>query len=143
MKRQIIWLITIVMIVYVCIVAGGIYLYNDLFPKAKPMEMPKTEAVESIWLSYNTTSMSIPMSIMDWEKLCECISEAEPTRIQAYNENPTVKLYYCIDIQTTDRPYRYFIYEDDHQIYVEVPYVGIYETDIEALNCVLSYFQED
>ena len=139
-KRNII--LTIVLIVCVGLLAGAIYLFNDIFPKAKPIRHPEPDEIVSVTLSCNTPDTTIPMSDQYYEDLIRYISEAKPTRKQALNDTPTSGAYYGVEIQTDEMQYRYFVYEEGEQVYIEMPYEGIYESKIELLNLVLKYFEE-
>ena len=47
-----------------------------------------------------------------------------------------------VDIHADDRTYRYFVYEEGEQVFIEVPYEGIYASETELLDLVLQYFEE-
>ena len=136
------WIASIVIVVCIGILAGGIYLFNDIFPKAKAINLADKENVVSVSLGCNGPDMTIPMGEKYWEEAMECISKAKPTRQQSLNDYPTARTYYGISIQTSDMQYRYFVYEDGGQVYIEIPYEGIYKTDPELLDLVSQYFQE-
>lgn len=139
-KKNII--LTIVLIVCVGLLAGAVYLFNDIFPKAKPIRHPEPDEIVSVKLSCNTPDATIPMSEKYYEDLIRYISEAKPTRKQSLNDTPTAGAYYGVEIQTDEMQYRYFVYEEGEQVYIEMPYDGIYESKIELLNLVLKYFEE-
>ena len=139
-KKNII--LTIVLIVCVGLLAGAIYLFNDIFPKAKPIRHPEPDEIVSVTLSCNTPDTTIPMSDQYYEDLIRYISEAKPTRKQSLNDTPTSGAYYGIEIQTDEMQYRYFVYEEGEQVYIEMPYEGIYEAKHTLFNIVLKYFEE-
>ncbi len=141
-KRKIIIILSIILVLCIALLSGGIYLYNEILPMAKPIQTPEIHSVQSVFLSRSKTSMSISMDANGWESLFSQISEVKPTRIQAWNDYPTAQPYYCIEIQTADRAYLYFVYKDGNRIYVEVPYEGIYETNANVLHTVQAHFQE-
>ncbi len=127
-----------------CIVfaAGILYVFNEIFPKAKPMELPKKEDIISFCLSCSTKDAEIKMSEECYEELIKYTEEAKPTRRQSLNDNPTVKPYYGVAVKTAEAEYSFFVYEEGTQIYIERPYEGIHKADEELLNLVLQYFQE-
>ena len=139
-KKNII--LTIVLIVCVGLLAGAVYLFNDIYPKAKPIRHPEPDKIVSVTLSCNTPDTTIPMSGQYYEDMSRYISEAKPTRKLALDDYPTTWPYYGVDVQTEEHQYRYFIYETGEQVYIEMPYEGIYESKIELLNLVLKYFEE-
>ena len=108
-KKNII--LTIMLIVCVGLLAGAVYLFNDIYPKAKPIRHPEPDKIVSVTLSCNTPDATIPMSEQYYEDMSRYISEAKPTRT-------------------------------GEQVYIEMPYEGIYESKIELLNLVLKYFEE-
>ena len=130
------------LIICVGLLAGAVYLFNDLFPKAKPIEHSEIKDVISVDLSCNTPDGTIPMSEQYYEDLIRYISQAKPTRKQALDDYPANRPYYGIEIQTNERQYRYFVYEGIDQVYIESPYEGIYESKTELLDMVLRYFEE-
>ena len=139
-KKNII--LTIVLIVCVGLLAGAVYLFNDIFPKAKPIRHPEPNEIVSVKLSCNTPDATIPMSVKYYEDLIRYISEAKPTRKQSLNDTPTTGAYYEVEIQTDEIQYRYFVYEEGEQVYIEMPYEGIYEAEHTLFSIVLKYFEE-
>ena len=139
-KKNII--LTIVLIICVGLLAGAVYLFNDIFPKAKPIRHPEPDEIVSVKLSCNTPDATIPMSVKYYEDLIRYISEAKPTRKQSLNDTPTSGAYYGVEIQTDEMQYRYFVYEEGEQVYIEMPYEGIYEAEHTLFSIVLKYFEE-
>ena len=135
-------ILTFILIFFVGLLAGAVYLFNDIYPKAKPIRYPEPDEIVSVTLSCNTPDTTILMSEQYYEDLIRYISEAKPTRKLALDDYPTTWPYYGVDIQTEERQYRYFVYEAGEQVYIESPYEGIYESKIELLNLVLKYFEE-
>ena len=135
-------ILTIVLIVCVGLLAGAVYLFNDIFPKAKPIRHPEPDEIVSVKLSCNTPDATIPMSVKYYEDLIRYISEAKPTRKQSLNDTPTTGAYYEVEIQTDEIQYRYFVYEEGEQVYIEMPYEGIYEAEHTLFSIVLKYFEE-
>ena len=135
-------ILTIVLIVCVGLLAGTVYLFNDIFPKAEPIRHPEPDEIASVKLSCNTPDTTIPMSEQYYEDLIQYISEAKPTRKHSLNDTPTSGAYYGVEIQTDEKQYRYFIYEEGVQVYIEMPYEGIYEAEDKLFNIVLKYFEE-
>ena len=135
-------ILTTVLIVCVGLLAGAVYLFNDIFPKAKPIRHPEPDEIVSVKLSCNTPDATIPMSEKYYEDLIRYISEAKPTRKQTLNDTPTSGAYYGVEIQTDEMQYRYFVYEEGEQVYIEMPYEGIYEAEHTLFSIVLKYFEE-
>lgn len=122
--------------------AGILYLYCSAFPEAESIRYPELEKVVSVTLGCNTPDVSITMVEKYYEDLLLCISEAEPTRKQAMDDYPTSRPYYGVEIKTRENRYRYYVYEDGEQVYIEIPYEGIYTAEMELFDLVLKYFEE-
>ena len=58
------------------------------------------------------------------------------------DDYPASRLYYGVEIQTNENQYRYYVYEDGKQVYIEIPYEGIYTAEMELLDLVSKYFEE-
>ena len=77
----------------------------------------------------------------DIDKILKNIIDAQPTREMSVNDYPATKAYYTIEIDTVARQYRYFLYAENSQVYVELPYEGIYKTNQQFLDFVVNYFK--
>lgn len=141
-KRKTIWLLCIGLIILIGVFAGAIYLFNTIFPKAAPINLPQIEDIVSVSLSDSNSDETVPLRDEDMEQLLQYLSEGKPTRQTAMNDSPTERTYYGISVQTDVREYRYFIYKKGEQIYIEVPYEGIYEAQMELFDLVCTYYQE-
>lgn len=141
-KRRTTWLLCIGLLVFVGVFASGIYLFNTIFPKAAPINLPQIEDIVSVSLSYSNSDQTVPLRKEGMEQLLDYLSEGKATRQTAVNDYPTQRTYYSISVQTGTRKYRYFIHEKGEQIYIEVPYEGIYEAQIELFDLVCTYHQE-
>ena len=103
-------ILPIVLIVCVGLLAGAVYLFNDIYPKAKPIRHPELNEIVSVKLSCNTPDATIPMSEQYYEDLIRYIIEAKPTRKQALDDYPTFRPYYGVDVQTEEGQYRYYMW---------------------------------
>lgn len=139
MKKR---LLNILVISCIFLSLGFWYLFDSVFSKAEPIERLEVEDIVSVLLSCNTPEGTIQMSNQYHEDLIEHISEAKPTRRQSVNDYPTVRDYYGVEVQTTGKQYRYFVYEEGTQVYIEIPYTGIYKSNNKLLDLVLTYFTE-
>lgn len=132
------------MVLFFCVgvFANAVYLLNEIFPSAGEMRRPEIEEVVSVQLGYNTSDEMFPVNEQFYQDLSRYLIEAKSTRKQSLNDCPTSRLYYKVEIQTRERFYYYFVYEEGEQVYIEIPYEGIYESKIELLELVLNYFEE-
>ena len=136
-------ILTILVILCVALFVAAACLLNDIFPKATPMAVPDPADLISATLRYNSTNVAVAVNQEDYESLLQHLGSGIPTRRQAMNDTPTVQPHYCAEIQTEDRWYCFFVYEEDGQVYIEIPYEGIYESDMVMLDLVLRYFEEE
>ena len=124
-------------VLFLCIGAVGTYAVLDrLFPMAQPVSCPTADEIMSVSVGINSGE-SIILNEELFFDLLEKISEAEPTRKMSVNDYPTAETYYKVEI-SADRMYCYFIYEESGQVYVELPYEGVYKSD----NSIIDYIEE-
>lgn len=131
----------IVTLIFVVPIIGGYFILNDFFPKADPINCPAVENIQSVSLAGNDEH-TVLLNETDYEELLLNISNSLPTRNMPMNDYPAVRQYYTITIQTSVREYRYFVYEEDSQIYIELPYEGIYRSDNKMFDFVLEHYSE-
>ena len=122
----------IVLVVFVVLVTGAYLAYDSIFPKAGPIKQLKLSEIDTIYI-YNNNEIEIEMSDVEIEELFTYINVAEPTRRMSVNDYPSVRPYYVIEIESFDRYFRYMIYEENGEVYVELPYEGIYVMDAKAI----------
>ena len=124
---------------------SGYFLFDSIFPKAGPISGPtqnranKDRFIKSISLMKNDDS-SVMVKNQDLGIVLQNIDKAQPTRKMSANDHPTVETYYIIEILSSVRVYSYFIYKENSQVYIEVPYEGIYTSSWEFYEFVEGYF---
>ena len=121
-------------------VIGGYAVLNSIFPKADPIKCPDTESVTAIILIQKEGS-SVAVETADFGEILKNITNAQPTRTMSVNDYPTAKTYYTIEVDTAARQYRYFLYAENSQVYIEIPYEGIYKANQQFLDFVAEYFK--
>ena len=127
--------IIISLIVVLCVgIIGAYTVLDSLFPKAEPISYPDFNEIKSVSIAQNKGD-SITVSNEKFAELLEVISESEPTRKLSVNDYPTAETYYKIEV-SANRMYCYFIYMEGTQVYVELPYEGIYKSDEYILSLV-------
>ena len=134
-KTLIVGIIAVLLLVLI----GGYSFINNIFPKARPLNSPEIENILSVSLAANEED-TVTVNRADFEELLRNINNAQPTRKMSVNDYPTVKPYYIIDIQTSEREYCYFIYEDGTQVYIEIPYAGIYKSNSQMVDFILKHY---
>ena len=137
MKNKIIILVIFTLSVAV---VSAFVTFNNFFPKAPEINFPKTEEIVSASVSFKNEEKEI-----EKENLTSIASEIEkssPTRRQSINDSPEVRPYYALNVSTAERYYCFYIYEYAGGIYIELPYEGIYLSDIRVMEFVSAYFTE-
>ena len=132
MKKS--WIIIITLIGL--IVVGGYIVFDNVFPKASPIKYPEIDNITSISIvEDNDVSTKIDQS--DFEVILENIKVSRPTRKMSVNDYPSVRPYYEVAIDTTEKEYRYFVYIEDGYVHIEIPYEGIYKSDQQFYDLIL------
>lgn len=132
MKKS--WIIIITLIGL--IVVGGYIVFDNVFPKASPIKYPEIDNITSISIvEDNDVSTKIDQS--DFEVILENIKVSRPTRKMSINDYPSVRPYYEVAIDTTEKKYRYFVYIEDGYVHIEIPYEGIYKSDQQFYDLIL------
>ena len=133
------WVIIIIALLGIAVI-GGYAILNNIFPKADPIKFPDTESITAITLIQKGGS-SVAVETADFGEILKNITNAQPTRIMSVNDYPTAKTYYTIEVDTAARQYRYFLYAENSQVYIELPYEGIYKSNQQFLDFVAEYFK--
>ena len=134
------WVIIIIALLGIAVI-GGYAILNNIFPKADPIKFPDTESITAITLIQKDGS-SVAVETADFGEILKNITNAQPTRTMSVNDYPTAKTYYTIEVDTAARQYRYFLYAENSQVYVELPYEGIYKANQQFLDFVAEYFKD-
>jgi len=137
-KRKVVGIIALILLF--SLIAGGWYMFNEIFPKAPPIRVPNAEEIRSISVAVNN-DVEFEIEGVDLEELFEHIKNVKPTREQSVNDYPA-KEFFRIEVQAPEMEYRYFVYERGNQVYIEMPYEGIYTADSWLFSFVLKYFEE-
>ena len=137
---------SIIIIIILCLAfSGGYFVFDSIFPKAEPISGPtqnranKDRLIKSISLAKKDGS-SVMVENEELGIVLQSIDNAQPTRKMSANDYPTVETYYIIEILSSVRVYSYFIYKENSQVYIEVPYEGIYTSSQEFYEFVEGYF---
>ena len=133
------WVIIIIALLGIAVI-GGYAILNNIFPKADPIKFPDTESITAITLIQNDGS-SVAIETADFGEILKNITNAQPTRTMSVNDYPTAKTYYTIEVDTAARQYRYFLYAENSQVYIELPYEAIYKSNQQFLDFDAEYFK--
>ena len=126
----------------VALLVGAYILFNELFPKAKDIRLPEEKDILSISVGINNDE-TFEIKDVDLSELLRLLGDAKPTREQSLNDYPGSRPFYQVEIQTSERQYRYFIYENGSgQFYIEIPYEGVYNADDAIFNFIVKFFEE-
>ena len=123
MKKRILFILIAVIILIV-----GYGTYVSFFPLAKSLECDVDYAdVPDVIAVKITPSDEETTGISNFTALLMQIQQVEPTRKMSVNDYPTVDLFYQVEVLTENKEYRYYIYEENSKVYLEIPYIGIYK----------------
>ena len=133
MKKMIISIMAVVILAG--IILGGYWIIDNLFPKATPIQVPSASSVVS--MTVKTVKQNEdgkdeePREIAnaDIDSILSHLSEAEPTRKTSVQDRPDAKTYYEIAVKTNERTHYFYVYFENGDCYVEIPYEGIYTVD--------------
>lgn len=123
MKKS--WIIIITLIGL--IVVGGYIVFDNVFPKASPIKYPEIDNIISLSI-VDDNDISSTVDESQFEGILQEIQDVKPTRKMSVNDYPSARPYYQIVIETKEREYRYFIYIEDGNVHIEIPYEGIYKS---------------
>lgn len=147
MKKQK-WLVPTVTVVTTALlvfaVMGAPAVYDSFFPMAAPIVCPNEEDIASILLTQSNDS-STAIEISDFGNILQSIHNTQPTRIWSVQDYPAAENYYTIEMKTSawqDRYFRYFVYTEDSQVYLESPYEGVYEANQQLLDFLEKFFKD-
>ena len=133
-------LIIMVITVLLLAIIGGYLILDRMFPIADPIDLPAKETITSITLTDNNgNTLMVETSTID--EILKSITDVKPTRIMSVNDSPAVKNFYSIEIRTDTRQYRYYLYAENLQVYIEDPYTGVYQSEQQFLDYIATYFQ--
>ena len=116
-------------------------VYNYYFPMAESIVCPNDEEITSISLTRNTDPAAV-IELSDFAYILQSIRAAQPTRNWSINDYPTVEHYYAVEIKTSERQYRYFVYTENAQVYLESPYEGVYKVEQQLLDLLKDSFKD-
>ena len=130
MKKIIIPIIVIVILAG--LILGGYFVIDSLFPKADPINVPSASSVVSMTVKKNENRNDGDLREIanaDVDSILSKLSEAEPTRKMSVQDSPDAKTYYEIAVKTNERTHYFYVYFENGDCYVEIPYEGIYTVD--------------
>ncbi len=100
MKKKIIY---ILLIAFSVVVLGMLLLFDHMFSLANPVVCPEVKDITSFSIECDNDLIAI--SELNFGGLLVYMKLAEPTRKLSLNDNPDVRPYYQITVDTEDRQY--------------------------------------
>lgn len=123
MRRIITFIATFILILVICV----FIMYINIFPLAKPIELPKADDVYAVKIEKEGIIIEY-IGDEEISDICKILSKAKPTRIITAHDRPMVREYLTLNFSTEeDRLYTSFIYIDNSKWYIEQAYMGVYE----------------
>ena len=120
----------------ICIVILiGYLMVNRVFPSAKSLGIQFVENINSIeFINNEASNERKSLEVVDFASFITIANNAKPTRKMSVNDNPTVTLYYRIEVMSDQVVTIYYVYEAYGKVYLEIPYQGIYTVDAAIFN---------
>lgn len=140
MKKKLFIVATAALSVF--IVICGYLFVDSLFPKAEPLSISDDDTVISLSVT-SGEKCTDEVKEANYEKILQAVISAKPTRRQSVNDSPTAEAYLTADIVTSSREYRCYIYTEGSDIYVEIPYEGIYKAEKQAIDLLRNIFKTE
>jgi hypothetical protein len=122
------------------LIASLIFAYfwiESLFPKVNPIMICKKDEIISVKINEKGEMYNV-VSPLDYERICSGIKAAEPTRKMSMNERPGCDTYIVLTVSCSEHEYTYYIYKNGFSYYIELSYWGIYKTDREFYDFLVS-----
>ena len=137
-KRQIV-LSVIPIGIFAVILLPVLYFVNELTPKtAEPIVLPDIETVQTVEI---TTMDGLTVSCGDRERIGQLLSvfaQAAATSKGSLQDTPSVARCGKVDISSNGGLTTLYYYIEDGKSFIEQPYQGIYETNVDLDAFVLS-----
>ena len=130
--------VIITLMIVILVILSGYLVYNNMFPVAKPIQYPPIEDITSINISTDDNREN-KLSGSDFEKIVIYISNSKPTRVMSINDSPSIRPFYKIQVLTDERMFNYYIYKENNNVYIELPYEGVYIIDSQILSLISNW----
>ena len=134
------WLVLMIVLLGIA-VAVAYFFFDSLFPMAESISCPDEELACEIRLVCDDGDFVV-VDGAEHKRILEGIADAKPTRTMSVNDYPAVEVYYAIEVDSADGRYRYFLFIENSQAYIEIPYEGVYKTDQQFFDLVAGYFEK-
>ncbi len=122
-----------------CVTFAALYAISRVFPLATALTFPEEVSAITISNSDNEhlTSYTDAASI---ELFKSYIVESKPTRKHSLNDFPVNSEYFSLQFALGDEENaaytKIYIYSENNDSYLELPYYGIYEVDAKILDLI-------
>lgn len=123
MKKSISVFVHVLLAVVLLLVGCGKY--------AAPIVLPSVSDIDSIGITaFDGTEVTF--SDKEWiEQFIAVVIEAEATTKESIQDVPNVETYGKVDISNNNGVTTFFYYIEHGKYYIEQPYQGIYQTDVD------------
>lgn len=123
MKKSISVYIHVFLLVAFLLVGCGKY--------AAPIVLPSVNDIDSIGIT-TFDGTEVTFSDKEWiEQFIAVVIEAESTTKESIQDVPNVETYGKVDILNNSGVTTLFYYKEQGKYYIEQPYQGVYQTDID------------
>lgn len=112
-------------------IATFVFLLVGCSKQAEPIVLPAVDEIDGIEITAIDGSQ-FSYSDKEWiEQFLSVFLQAEATTKQSVQDVPNVDDYGKVDISNNGGTTTVFYYADSGKYYIEQPYQGIYETDVD------------
>lgn len=128
MKKTRTVVVTLILLVFVSVIGFAYVAWNHIFPKAETLEPISSDSIVAIGLTTDEGA-TVPVDEDALWQIFAYMWAAKPTRVPSVNDHPGIRPCYILTVSTEGHDGRYYIYRDGGQVYVELPYTGVYRAD--------------
>lgn len=122
-KKIMPWIgVSVIVIVFIILSIVG---YNIFFPYADPFVKPPVDQLFRVTVLATGCSADVEYEVAF--EFFEAIGEPKPTRRQSVNDSPYNDTYCSLEVLNGETLYKYYVYIIEDTIFLEQPYVGVYE----------------
>ena len=92
------------------------------------IDLPEIDKILTINI-FNDGSVNSYIDKEDIKNIVSIILDSNKTSKDSVNEIPNTESYIVLEMVTSDKTYTIYLYNKNEEIYLEIPYQGIYEVN--------------
>lgn len=128
-KKPAVWVVPIAVVA--CVILAISLLTNPSNSPHNPIILPPADEIDSIDIT-TLDGSQVSYSDREWiVQFLDVVTQAQATTRDSIQDVPNVDVYGKVDIANNGGVTTFFYYVDDEEYFIEQPYQGIYETDVD------------